>query len=158
MVSILKIMEVYRVSITKFARDMNGEGARLFGGRWNLKGTPCIYTSENRSLAVLEYSVNVALELIPRALSIVCFEIPDRNIRKLSVSELPGNWRNATVPVSTKDFGTRILLDGKTFAFKVPSVIIPDEFNYVLNPLQYDPDGFRIRDVQDFPYDVRIKL
>mgnify|MGYP001550316464 FL=1 len=150
-------MEVYRVSATKYAGDTEGEGARRFGGRWNLKGIPCIYTSASRSLALLEYSANVSLDIIPRALSIVCFEIPDRNIRKLSVAELPANWRSGTVPMATKNFGTGILLDGKTFAIKVPSVIIPEEFNYVINHLQYDPDGVRIKDVQDVPYDVRIK-
>lgn len=156
-VFIPKAMEVFRISVGEFARDMDGEGARLFGGRWNQKGIPCIYTSENRSLAILEYSVNISLDLIPRSLCIVRFEIPDRNIRKLAVSDLPGNWQNAAVPMSTREFGTAILLDGKTFAFRVPSVIIPDEFNFVINPLQYDPDGLRITDVQDFPYDIRIK-
>lgn len=156
-VFIPKIMEVFRISVGKFARDMDGEGARLFGGRWNLKGNPCIYTSESRSLALLEYSVNVSLDLIPRSLCIVSFEIPDRNIKKLSVSDLPENWQNGAVPMSTRQFGTAILLDGKTFAFRVPSVIIPDEFNFVINPLQFDPDGLQIKDVQDFPYDIRIK-
>jgi RES domain-containing protein len=150
-------MEVFRVSIEKFAREMDGEGARLFGGRWNLKGIPCIYASESRALAVLEYSVNTSLDLIPPFLCIVCFEIPDRNIRRLSVPDLPWNWQNTAIPISTREFGTSILLDGKTLAFRVPSAIIPEEFNFVINPLQYDPDGLRIKDVQDFPYDARIK-
>ena len=63
-------MVVYRLGGTKYATDLTGEGARLFGGRWNNEGTPCIYTSQSRALAILEYTVNINIDDIPRALSI----------------------------------------------------------------------------------------
>jgi RES domain-containing protein len=150
-------MEVYRVTLTKYACTLSGEGARLFGGRWNRRGTPCIYASENRSLAVLEYSANITLDIIPRALSIVCIEIPSQHIRRLTVAQLPGNWRSTAVPMTTKHFGNKLLRESGVPAFAVPSVIIPDELNYVLNPLHTESIGFRIKDIRDFPYDIRVK-
>jgi len=82
-------MIVYRVGRTKFSRDLLGEGARLHGGRWNHILTPCIYTSESRALALLEYTVNVNIVDIPRSLSITSFEIPEKGIKDFAISELP---------------------------------------------------------------------
>ena len=73
-------MIVYRIGSTKYANDLTGEGARLNGGRWNHKLTPCVYTSESRSLAILEYTVNVNVYDIPRALSMASIEIPETSI------------------------------------------------------------------------------
>lgn len=73
-------MIVYRIGRTKYAEDLTGEGARLNGGRWNHRLTACLYTSESRALAVLEYTVNVNIDDIPRALSISTVEIPEKNI------------------------------------------------------------------------------
>lgn len=150
-------MILYRIGRTKFARDLTGEGARLHGGRWNHKLTPCIYTSQSRSLAVLEYTVNINIDDIPRALSITAFEINTTEILELSIAELPGNWREVPAPASTRDFGTKLLKDAKYAVLKIPSAVIPDEFNYLLNPPHTESSKFSIADIYDFVYDVRIK-
>lgn len=150
-------MLVYRVGKTKFARDSNGEGARLNGGRWNNKGTACIYTSESRALAILEYTVNVTMDDIPRALSITTFKIPGTGIYELKEAALPGNWRNMPAPSSTKDAGTHLLITAATLIIKVPSTIITEEFNYLLNPSHVDSRNITIVDLKDFVYDIRIK-
>jgi RES domain-containing protein len=151
-------MIVYRVGRTKYARDVSGEGARLHGGRWNHKLTPCIYTSESRALAILEYTVNVNVEDIPRALSITTFDIPDKNILKLLPSDLPGDWKNAPAPASTKDFGTSVLHSLNYPIIKIPSAVLTQEYNFLLNPLHRESIKFAIADVQDFVYDIRIKI
>ena len=151
-------MIVYRVGKTKYANDLSGEGARLNGGRWNHKLTPCIYTSENRALAILEYTVNVNIDDIPRSLSVTKFEIPDRYIKSLSISELPIDWKNVPAPASTKDYGTKLLKELTASIFKIPSAIIEDEFNYLLNPLHSESRDFKIIEIKNFVYDVRIKL
>lgn len=151
-------MIVYRIGITKFAGDLTGEGSRLNSGRWNHKLTPCIYTSESRALALLEYTVNVNIDEIPRALSCTIFEIPDAGINKLKEQELPGNWKEVPAPSSTKDFGTALLKAAKTPVLKIPSLVISDEFNYLLNPLHAGSRNFKILGIKDFVYDVRIKL
>ena len=151
-------MIVYRVGKLKFARDLTGEGARLNGGRWNHKFVPCVYTSENRALAILEYTVNVNIDDIPRALSISTIEMPDTGIYEFEPADLPGNWRDSPAPSSTKDFGSRHLIQAKILVLKVPSIVIPNEFNYILNPIHPDSRNFKVLAIQDLVYDVRIKM
>src|SRR5829696_3796744 len=104
-------MLVYRVGNGAYAQDLTGEGARLFGARWNHIGTPCLYTSSSRALAVLEFSVNVNLSRILRNLTITTIEIPEDDTLVLKISELPGDWKDAPAPPSTKDFGTKLLIE-----------------------------------------------
>jgi len=150
-------MEVYRIGKTRHSKDLSGEGARLNGGRWNHILTPCLYTSQSRALAILEYTVNINIDDVPRALSITTIEITEDNIIFLSQSDLPGNWMQVPSPSSTKDFGTH-LLKAATSIIKIPSIVVPQEFNYLLNPLHPDSKDFKIISVEDFVYDVRIKI
>ena len=149
------MMKVYRITKTQYADDLNGTGSKLFGGRWNHIDTPCIYTSENRALAVLEYSVNIAMDFIPRALSLCTFEMDESKIYELKPEDLPGNWGDTPVPKATQDFGTG-LLQQKHGILKIPSIIIPQEFNYILNPLA-EKINFKFLDSKDFIFDLRIK-
>ena len=151
-------MIVYRVGRTKYAHDLQGEGARLYGGRWNHKLTPCIYTSASRALALLEYTANINIDDIPRALSITTFELTPLEIYQIEVPDLPGNWRDAPAPASTKDFGTTLLKKASHAFLQIPSAILPEEFNYLLNPTFRDSETFRILEIKDFVYDLRIKL
>lgn len=151
-------MIVYRVGRNKFSKDLSGEGARLHGGRWNHILTPCMYTSESRALAVLEYTVNVSIDDIPRSLSITTIEIPDSGIHELTIADLPGNWAESPAPASTKDFGTNLLRANTFPVLKFPSAVIKQEFNCILNPKHIGAKAFKILDVEDFVYDVRIKL
>jgi RES domain-containing protein len=150
-------MLVYKIGRTKYSRDLSGEGARLNGGRWNHKLVRCIYTSESRALALLEYTVNVNIEDIPRALSITTFDIPETEILSLAEKDLPGNWKDVPAPSSIKDFGTNKLKDLSAPIIKIPSSVIPSEFNYLLNPLHASSKLFKIVDVVDLVYDMRIK-
>lgn len=150
-------MIVYRIGITKFSADITGEGARLHGGRWNHKLTPCIYTSESRSLALLEYTVNVSIDEIPRALSFTVFEIPGEEVHELKEAGLPGNWKAIPAPSSTKEFGTALLQEVNAAVLKIPSIVVSQEFNYILNPLHADSKKIKILDIQDFVFDVRLK-
>jgi RES domain-containing protein len=149
-------MLVYRIGKTKHAADLSGEGAKINGGRWNHKTVPCVYTSESRALSLLEYTVNVNIENIPRALSVTTIEIPDNEILIVSEDELPGNWKSVPVPSSTQDFGTVLLKTSKKQIIKIPSSIIAEEFNFILNPFEAS-NGFRIIEIKDLIYDVRIK-
>lgn len=149
---------VYRVGKTRYAKDLTGEGARLNGGRWNHKRTACIYASDSRALAVLEYTVNINIDDIPRALSITTFEIPDTGILRLKEADLPGNWKDIPAPPSTKNFGDGLLRVARVPVIRIPSSVITEEFNYILNPAYIASSRFRILEVKDFVYDVRLKL
>ena len=149
-------MIVYRLSNTHYASDLTGEGARLNGGRWNHVGTPCLYTAESRALAVLEFSVNVSLSRMLRNLSMVQIKVPDK-ILALTIPQLPGNWKEAPAPAETKDFGTHMLLSGTHPVIRIPSTVISEEFNYLVNPNHPLSKACRVIAVTDFVYDVRIK-
>ncbi|MCX6207856.1 MAG: RES family NAD+ phosphorylase [Bacteroidetes bacterium] len=151
-------MIVYRVGKTKHAKDLSGEGARLFGGRWNHQLSPCLYTSATRALAILEFSVNVHLEDLPHLLSITSIEIPDKLIKELKASEIPADWKTIPAPSSTKNLGTEFLKALASPILKVPSVIIEEEFNFLLNPLHKESSRFKIVDIKAISYDERIKL
>lgn len=150
-------MEVYHLGKTKFAHQLTGEGAKLHGGRWNLIGTPCIYTSETRALSVLEYAANVQLEEMPESLSITVYTLPDKSWKEFTQKELPENWLHIPVPTETKEWGSRYLQQAKYLALKVPSVIIPSEFNFILNPLHPDFKKIKIKEIHPFSFDRRIK-
>ena len=151
-------MIVYRVGKTSHAADLSGEGARLNGGRWNHKMVACIYTSESRALAIIEYTMNVNINDIPRALSITTLEIPGGPVHEPKEADLPGNWKEVPAPSPTKDFGSNLLKAPGTLIIKVPSTAIPQEYNYILNPAHPAAKTFKIIDISDFVYPVRIKL
>ncbi|GAC1427521.1 MAG: RES family NAD+ phosphorylase [Flavisolibacter sp.] len=149
-------MIVFRIGRTKWANDLTGEGSKLLGGKWNRIGVPCIYASESRALALLEYTVNIGVDDIPRALSITTIQIPDEQIAQFPFSALPGNWKEYPSPGSTQDFGSTEI--NKTSAVRLPSAIIAEENNYLINTLHPLIRKIKIIDVANFAYDVRIKL
>ena len=151
-------MILYRISYTKYANDLTGEGARLNGGRWNHVMTPCVYTAESRALALLEYTVNASIDTIPRALALTAIEVPDSSIEICTEARLPGDWKNEPVPASTRDFGTSWLKTAEKLLLKIPSTVIPEEYNYLINPLHPASKDCKIVGIRDFVYDVRIKL
>jgi RES domain-containing protein len=150
-------MIVYRIGRTKYAKDLTGEGARLNGGRWNRTLVPCLYTSESRALAVLEYTVNINIDDIPRALSVTTLKIPDGPVLELKIADLPGDWAAAPAPASAKDFGTLLLQAGEFVMIRIPSAVIPEEYNYLLNPIHPASSAFEVMGITDFVYDLRIK-
>jgi len=148
-------MEVYHLGTTMYANQLTGEGAKLFGGRWNVKGCPCIYTAGSKALCVLEYAANVVLKQIPDDLSFTIYSLPDESWDAFLPKDLPVNWQETPPPVSTQEWGTKHLKN--KLAICVPSVIIPEEFNFVLNPLHADFKKVRIVKVEPFSFDQRIK-
>jgi RES domain-containing protein len=147
-------MKVYRISKSEYARDVSGTGAKLFGGRWNHVNVPCIYAAGSAALAVLEYSVNVNVAFVPRNLSLAIFEVEERSV--YSAEPLPEDWAAVPAPQSARDLGSTLLLQHVP-VIQVPSVVVPTEYNYLLNPLAYGKD-FRLTEVLDFKYDLRIKV
>lgn len=148
-------MKVYRITKTKYAEDLSGTGAKLYGGRWNHIDSACIYTADSRALSVLEYAVNINIDFIPRALSLCVFEIDESQVYSFKQEDLPGNWRETPAPKSTKDYGTQFLKSNKPI-LKIPSIIIPEEFNYIINP-QVASLSFKLVEIKDFVFDLRIK-
>ncbi|GAA4754064.1 RES family NAD+ phosphorylase [Flavisolibacter ginsenosidimutans] len=148
-------MMVYHLGRSKYATQLTGEGAKLHGGRWNVIGQPCIYTSAARSLCVLEYAANVYLDEIAQDLSFTAYEIPEDGWASFQLKELPAGWMEISSSMFVKEWGTKQLQ--KYLALKLPSVILPSEFNFLLNPLHPDFKKVHIKEVETFTFDSRIK-
>lgn len=135
----------------------SGEGARLAGGRWNHRDVAVVYTSETLSLTVLEVFVHLTTIDVKFSLFSIPVEIPDSvALEELSQKDLPANWREEPPPDSIKDIGTDWYKKGKTAVLKVPSVIIPEEFNYIINPAHKDFRHIKIGKPQQFFLDPRM--
>jgi RES domain-containing protein len=150
-------MQVYHLGHTRFADQLTGDGAKLHGGRWNKIGTPCIYTSETKALSVLEYAANVRLEELPASLAITVYELPEKGWRIVDEKDLPRNWQSLPAPEGARLFGTELLQDKNILAIRVPSIIIPTEYNFILNPLAKTFASIKIIEILPFALDKRIK-
>ena len=150
-------MIVYRIAKTRHIYDLTGTGARLYGGRWNHKGIGMIYTSENRSLASLEFLVHVSHAIFPTDLSIAVIKIPDNIILKeISIPDLPDNWNKYPPLLKLADIGTRWALSNETLLLCVPSVVVQHEFNILINPSHPDMNKISISKVEKFKFDDRL--
>jgi RES domain-containing protein len=125
---------VYRICRQAHA-VLDGEGARLYGGRWNRPGRPALYTSTSRALAALEYLVHIDPAVVPADLVLVTIEIPERVRREtLDPEGLPSNWSHLAVHPACQDRGDAWLTRASTAALDVPSAPIPEERNIIVNP------------------------
>lgn len=117
------------------AHAFDGEGARLYGGRWNSPGHPAVYTAGSLALAALEVLVHLKSRLILSRYLKSWIEFDETWVTTVAIEDLPLNWRQGRAPVQTQMLGDRWLEAGNTLVLQVPSVIIPEEWNYVINPL-----------------------
>ncbi len=136
----------------------DGEGARRYGGRWNRPGTPIIYTSGTLSLAVLEFLVHVDSDILPDSLISVRATIPESvSIQTIHLSDLPGNWKDKIIPAAVQNLGTAWANRAASPVVKVPSVVIEEEWNYVLNPLHPDFNRIIWETGVPFSFDSRLR-
>jgi RES domain-containing protein len=151
-------MLVWRVTRKAHAEQpLTGEGARRFGGRWNHIGTPVVYTSGTLSLAVLEYLVNLPISDLPDDLVSIQLQIPhDLPLNEIAIQELPKKWRTFPAIEELKDIGTDWVSAGGTAILAVPSVVIPNELNYLINPAHPETRRVKILSVDPFALDVRL--
>lgn len=125
----------WRIVKTKHtATAFDGEGARRFGGRWNSPGRKAVYVSATKSLALLEILVHLDVgESLPR-LSAFSFALDTRVVETFPATRLPRRWRTLRGLPETQRLGDEWLAAGRALALAVPSVIVPEELNYVVNP------------------------
>lgn len=146
--------------ITRAAhRALDGEGARLYGGRWNSEGRAVVYSSGSLSLAALEYLVHVEPLLAPSDLVAMEIEVPDEAGLGATVTPdqfPPGDWRACPAPEWQAELGDLWIEDGTFLWLGVPSAVIPGEYNLLLNPLHGGMSGVRVVSVGPFSFDGRL--
>lgn len=130
-------MIVYRISSTQYANDLSGTGPGLYGGRWNPRGVNLLYTAGSISLACLEYLAHNYHLMQTNFLCLSKIELRGSiSIQEVTQNDLPNNWNeNSFEPLITQQIGSAFSLQTQYYALKVPSALVPDEFNYLLNPM-----------------------
>lgn len=148
-------MEVYRICLAKYAGEVFASGIR---GRWNLKGDFVIYTAGSRALACLENVVHRSGEGLSDIFRTVVIDIPANiSIESISADALPANWQGVKSYPSTQALGHVWYQQRTSAVLRVPSSIIPEEHNYILNSLHPDFPKISIKSTEDFFFDPRIK-
>jgi len=150
-------MRFWRICRRRYAAGAaSGEGARLYGGRWNSRGVPMVYASTSLALAAVETFVNLEPNLQPKDLISTEGNIPDGlEISRVDLKTLPANWRE-TRDESLRRFGDDWIRAGQTAALLVPSAAIRGEWNVLLNLAHGDFSKIRFRKPQPFEFDVRM--
>jgi RES domain-containing protein len=151
-------MEVYRIAKCLYINDMDGTGPKMYGARWNSKGHPVIYTAGSRALAALEALAHIPQKNLPKDFCIAIIHIPDHiPVKTLVAKNLPKGWRTIPIQTSLQKIGDRWLKNRKQALLRVPSVIIPEEWNYLINPLHPDAKKIKIKNTFPFVFDERLK-
>ena len=133
----------------------DGEGAWLFGGRWNSRGTRIVYTSITLSLAALETLVHLNPPVAFKYVAIP-IEFDEALVETVAAMDLPANWNEEPPPPSTAEIGDRWVKESRSAVLKLPSVIISAELNYLLNPGHSDFKRIRIGKPMPFSFDPRL--
>lgn len=147
---------VWRIVTQRFAAlAFSGEGARLFGGRWNRKGESVVYAAQSRSLALLEMLVQD--QPLRAHYLLIPAEIPD-DVTRLEIDsrQLPADWRSLEGREVLQDIGSQWLRDAKYCVLEVPSTVVPAERNLLLNPMHPDFAKIKIGQPETLESDLRL--
>ena len=151
------ILRAWRVVQARFARAaFTGEGARIAGGRWNSPGTPVVYLAGTQSLALLEMLVHLHTpDLLKRY---VLFEVrfDDSLLATVDSRKLPKSWKRSPAPAAAQHLGDAWAAAASSPVLRVPSAIVPSEWNYLLNPAHPDFSKIRIGLRQPLKFDARL--
>lgn len=129
-------MIVFRLTTGKYANDISGAGAKINGGRWNPVGLAGLYTSQYISLAILEILVRATKATSPESYTLTSFEIPDNGVYQIQLKKLKNNWKLDLK--YTQGIGEDFLNENQSLCLQVPSAIVTQENNFLLNPLHSD--------------------
>jgi len=151
-------MIVHRIVDSEFIADAySRRGAEEFPGRWNYRGIPVVYTSESLALCALELFVHLndkgrkgqyvsITATIPKSISIL----------SIPLAKLPEDWKSDPPIVATRSMGSEWAKSKRSVALKVPSAVVPGEFNYLLNPLHPAFSKIVVHRPGPFLYDPRM--
>jgi RES domain-containing protein len=152
----LKI-SAWRITKRKHAKAaFTGEGARLYGGRWNSPGSRVVYAAESQSLAVLEMLVHLDSAEILKQYVLFEIEIDASRIVTVDKAKLPRNWRADPAPERVRAIGDSWIATGASAVLRVPSALVPGESNFLLNPSHPDFARLIICKPLSFQFDLRL--
>ena len=155
-------MRVYRIAKSIYSTSgvemMSGEGGLRGSARWHTKGRPIIYTATSQALATLEIAVNLKKHRIIPAYCILEVDVPENLIISLDENILPAGWDiKDGEPILARSIGDRWLASQASAALQVPSSVIPQQNNVLINPEHSDFKKITFGNPLIFPFDSRIK-
>lgn len=130
-------------------------GAKLYGGRWNPKGVAMLYTSEHRSLAALEVLVHFDKSLVPDGLQLLTIDLPENQIVSFDESKFKKILWSKESNTNFKEEGKNWVESKISLGLKIPSVLIPGEYNIIINPDHAAFREIKIEKIEDFTFDER---
>lgn len=134
----------------------DGEGARLYGGRWNSPGVAAVYVSESRALATLEVLAGLQTNSPLPGYVLIPAEFDDSLVVAIELEEVPADWRQNPPAPSTQRLGNDWIAQGESAVLRVPSVLVPKESNYVLNPRHPDFSAVMVGEPEPLSMDLRL--
>lgn len=151
------MIRAWRITSAKWAAGaFAGQGAKLNGGRWNNVGTSAVYLSAHLSLCALEMLVHADPADLPDFVSIPVDVPPALSIEDVDPAKLSSRWRDELSPPELRAFGDEWVRAGRSLLLRVPSVVIPDEENYVVNPAHPQFPKLKIGEPRLFSFDPRL--
>ncbi len=148
-------MIAYRLATPKYAADISGEGASLYGGRWNPVGIRALYASQSISLCILEILVRTEKRLHPPYYQLITLQFPETNISIIKPVHLKTGWRQNIE--YTQEIGRKFLKENKSPVMQVSSAIVEKENNFLINPLHKDFNKVKIISIEPLELDRRLK-
>lgn len=152
-------MILHRIGGNRHINDLSGEGASLNGGRWNRVGVSVLYTSSSVALSAWEYFVHLArdINIADNAFSHVTIEVPDGSVLELSERALSFSFLRLNEGEGLWTITDEWIREGQYLCMKVPSVVVPGDFNYLVDPKHplAVPDSYRIVGIVPFSFDDR---
>jgi RES domain-containing protein len=150
-------LSAWRITKQKHAKSaFSGEGARIYGGRWNSPGTAMIYTAQSQALAVLEMLIHLDSPELLKRYSLFEVEMDLLYVAELDLSNLPRNWRANPTPAGVRAIGDDWVASRRSVALRVPSALVPAESTFLLNPQHPDFSKLCIGKAVPFQFDPRL--
>ena len=151
-------LTVWRIISSKHIdRAFTGEGSRLYGGRWNNKGTAMIYLSSSKPLAAIELFIHInSSQVMNDIYSLISVNFDNKQVLSLDPSNLPHSWNESPASSATKIIGDDWIKSQRSLVLKVPSVIFPNEFNFLVNPTHKSFSKLQIGYSESFRFDPRM--
>lgn len=125
-------MEVYRICKTEYSKQILASGSP---NRWNMRDQYVVYTSSTRSLSTLEMVVhrNAISSISDYKILVISIEAESKNVHTIDLQSLPENWRTLAAYSMLQNIGSEWYNKQESLLFKVPSAVIPQEYNFVIN-------------------------
>jgi RES domain-containing protein len=135
--------------------DLNGRGGLKFSARWHFAGVPVVYLAGSPAGALLEICANTAVNDVPPNFTLLKVAGPDLPVEEIALARLPEGW--VSVPEVTRSIGSEWLKSHRSPLLQVPSALVPETWNFLLNPAHSEAPQFKIDRSYEYPFDLRLK-